>query len=100
MYAHVHACKHGCEARVCEASAPGCTTNEKSRPGANLAIEHEADLTTLIMLLVGQSRHSAQFSARAHLADLAHMAHKERTTAGMKTAMVTMDPDKIGPYFK
>ena len=52
MYAHVHACKHGCEARVCEASAPGCTTNagvaEKSRPGANLAIAHEADLTALI----------------------------------------------------
>ena len=63
MYAHVvQACKHGCEARGCEASAPGCTSNgaEKSRPGANLAIVHEADLTTLIMLLVGQSRHSAQ----------------------------------------
>ena len=34
---------------------------EKSGPGANLALTHdEADLTTLIMLLVGQSRHSAQ----------------------------------------
>ena len=44
MYAHVQACKHGCEARGCEASAPGCTSNsaEKSRPGANLAITHEA----------------------------------------------------------
>lgn len=83
MYAHVHACKHGCEARVCEASAPGCTTNaggaEKSRPGANLAIAHEADLTTLIMLLVGQSRHSAQlFCPLPFKADW-HIWHMKRS---------------------